>query len=606
MLKLTTHMGKEKSNNLVFCTLRYFWRELLRHKWLALGAIILTPVIVFVRGVLGPLVFADIIGQISGGLPKDQIVPTLLPKALLYLAVFIFSSLVLDKLRLYWSWKLDLLATYDLSDLTFNTLSSQSMQFHNDHFSGSLVSQAGKFVRSFENFFDLIIWEILSLVSYLTFITIILCQIAPFVAVALLLLVAVYTIIAGLVFRKVSALNSQEAKAQIRQTGQLSDIISNILSVKAYAHEKYERKRYSKFRTSTYNAGRELMSATVLRDVAFSLINISIVATLLAVLIFGPSVFNIPVATLVIVIGYTQQLLPSLWSISRIFRESNRIFGDAQAMTKILDTADTVVDIKKAKNFKIQRGEVVFDQVEFRHSDAKNQIFKNFSLKIQPGESVGVVGVSGSGKTTLTKLLLRFSDIDSGKIMIDGQDIQQVAQASLRKSIAYVPQEASLFHRSIAENIAYAKPHASSAEIERAAKLANAHNFIKSLPEGYDTMVGERGTKLSGGQRQRIAIARAILKDAPILVLDEATSALDSESETLIQDALTKLMKNRTSIVIAHRLSTVANLDRIVVLKNGKIVEQGTHEELLRQENGAYKKLWSKQSGAFIEEKNNR
>ena len=189
------------------------------------------------------------------------------------------------------------------------------------------------------------------------------------------------------------------------------------------------------------------------------------------------------------------------------------------------------------------------------------------------------------------------------KFKNDQQDIQQVTQVSLRKNIAYVPQEASLFHRSIAENIAYSKPNASRAEIERAAKLANAHNFIKNLPEGYETMVGERGTKLSGGQRQRIAIARAILKDAPILVLDEATSALDSESETLIQDALTKLMKNRTSIVIAHRLSTVANLDRIVVLRNGKIVEQGSHEELLKQKDGAYQKLWSKQSGAFAKNK---
>lgn len=594
---------KEKSNHLVFCTLRYFWQELLKHKWLAIGTVVLTPAIVFVRGVLGPLVFADIIGQISGGLPKDQIIPTLLPKALLYLAAFVFSSLILDKLRLYWSWKLELLATYDLSDLAFRTLSSQSMEFHNEHFSGSLVSQSGKFVRSFERFFDLIIWEILNLVSYLTFITIVLCQVAPFVALAILALVAIYTIIAGLVFRKVSALNEKEAKAQIRQTGQLSDIISNILSVKSYAHEKHERKRYTKFCTSAYDAGRELMIATILRDIAFSFVNIGIVVTILAVLIFGPSIFNIPVATLIIVIGYTQQLLPNLWSISRIFREFNRIFGDARAMTKILNTADTVVDVKKAKNLKVQRGEVVFDQVEFKHSDAKNQIFKNFSLQIQPGESVGVVGVSGSGKTTLTKLLLRFSDIDSGKITIDQQDIQQVTQVSLRKNIAYVPQEASLFHRSIAENIAYSKPNASRAEIERAAKLANAHNFIKNLPEGYETMVGERGTKLSGGQRQRIAIARAILKDAPILVLDEATSALDSESETLIQDALTKLMKNRTSIVIAHRLSTVANLDRIVVLRNGKIVEQGSHEELLKQKDGAYQKLWSKQSGAFAKNK---
>ena len=212
-----------------------------------------------------------------------------------------------------------------------------------------------------------------------------------------------------------------------------------------------------------------------------------------------------------------------------------------------------------------------------------------------------MVGISGSGKTTLTKLLLRFADVQAGEILIDGQDIKSVHQVSLRENIAYVPQETALFHRSISENIAYARPDASQKEIERAAKLANAHEFVKDLPDGYDTLVGERGIKLSGGQRQRIAIARAILKDAPILVLDEATSALDSESEALIQDALEKLMKGRTSIVVAHRLSTVASMDRIVVLDNGKIIEQGSHEELLKKKNGAYHKLWSRQSGAFLD-----
>ena len=197
---------------------------------------------------------------------------------------------------------------------------------------------------------------------------------------------------------------------------------------------------------------------------------------------------------------------------------------------------------------------------------------------------------------------MRFADVDDGEIKIDGQNIGEVQQISLRENIAYVPQETSLFHRSIAENIAYAKPDASRKEIIRAAKLANAHDFIMSLPDGYDTLVGERGIKLSGGQRQRVAIARAILKDAPILVLDEATSALDSESEALIQDALEKLMKGRTSIVVAHRLSTIASMDNIVVLEGGKIIEQGTHRQLIKK-GGAYDKLWSRQSGAFLDEK---
>lgn len=209
--------------------------------------------------------------------------------------------------------------------------------------------------------------------------------------------------------------------------------------------------------------------------------------------------------------------------------------------------------------------------------------------------------MSGSGKTTLTKLLLRFADVNKGEILIDGQNIRDITQTSLREAIAYVPQESSLFHRSVYDNIAYGRPGSTREEVLKAARLANADEFIKKLPDGYETMVGERGIKLSGGQRQRIAIARAILKDAPILVLDEATSALDSESEALIQGALTNLMKGRTSIVVAHRLSTIAGLDEIVVLDDGKIVEQGTHRELLKK-GGEYQKLWSRQSGAFLDE----
>jgi ATP-binding cassette subfamily B protein len=224
-----------------------------------------------------------------------------------------------------------------------------------------------------------------------------------------------------------------------------------------------------------------------------------------------------------------------------------------------------------------------------------------FSVTIKPGERVGLVGHSGSGKTTFTRVLLRFSDIQKGQIRIDGQDIADVTQESLRRSIAYVPQESTLFHRTLGENISYGKASATKNEVIQAAKLANAWEFIRQLPQGFETLVGERGIKLSGGQRQRIAIARAILKDAPILLLDEATSALDSESEKLIQASLDNLMKDRTSIVIAHRLSTIAKLDRILVLEKGRIVEDGSHAALIKK-NGVYAKLWNHQSGGFIEE----
>lgn len=250
---------------------------------------------------------------------------------------------------------------------------------------------------------------------------------------------------------------------------------------------------------------------------------------------------------------------------------------------------------------RIKKGAIVFDSVTFTHSDADDTLFDRFSLSIASGEKIGLVGRSGAGKSTFVKLLMRFSDIDGGAITIDGQHIDEITQDNLRSVIAYVPQEPALFHRSVMDNIGYGNPKATKKQIVQAAKQAYADEFIRQLPRGYDTMVGERGVKLSGGQRQRIAIARAILKDAPILVLDEATSALDSHSEVLIQKSLKKLMTKRTTIVIAHRLSTINEMDRIVVMDNGNILEQGSHSSLLLRE-GMYATLWHRQSGGFIEE----
>ncbi len=244
--------------------------------------------------------------------------------------------------------------------------------------------------------------------------------------------------------------------------------------------------------------------------------------------------------------------------------------------------------------------DISFNDINFWYTDGnvKTQVFHDFNLTIPAGQRVGLVGVSGAGKTTLTKLLLRLADIQEGQILVDGQNIANVTQQSLRRQIAYVPQEALLFHRTIAENIAYGRPDATMDEIREAARSANALDFIEALPQGFDTITGERGIKLSGGQRQRIAIARAMLADCPILVLDEATSALDSESEAAVQEALARLMEGRTVIVVAHRLSTVANLDRIVVLSRGYIIEDGPHAELVAK-GGDYARLWNRQTGAF-------
>lgn len=583
-------------------TLHYYWQEIKKYKWYSLGMMVSTPIVVFVRAILAPLIFADLIEKASLGLPADEMLRVAALEIIGFFTLYILNKVALEELRLYWCWKMEVLAMYDLAVNCFTVVNDQSMQFHNDRFSGSLVSQTNKFVWAFERLVDTFIWDLWPTLCYIIMVIIVLAPQVPWFAVGIVGFVALYALVSGLSFKKIAHLSDNVAAAETKQTGQLADSISNIISVKSYAHEAHERHRYANFSRTTLDANYKQMHATIKRDMQFNGVQIGITALIMVFLVFGREWLGISVATLVLIVNYAQTIQGELWNINSIFKNINRVFGDAHEMTIILDLVDDVVDAPDAKDLVLEEAAVKFDQIDFKHKDAKEAIFRDFTLEVKPGERIGLVGVSGSGKTTLTKLLLRFADVDAGRITISGQNIKDITQRSLRECIAYVPQETSLFHRSIAENIAYGKLDATPEEIRHAAELANAHEFIKDLPDGYETLVGERGIKLSGGQRQRIAIARAILKDAPILVLDEATSALDSESEALIQDALNTLMQGRTSIVIAHRLSTIASLDRIVVLEDGKIVEQGTHHELLGKSHGVYNHLWSRQSGAFMED----
>jgi ATP-binding cassette subfamily B protein len=290
-----------------------------------------------------------------------------------------------------------------------------------------------------------------------------------------------------------------------------------------------------------------------------------------------------------------------MWEFNRIYRNLEGALTDAAQFAELLLDPPAVVDAEATAAFTPAEFGVELRDVCFRYSPAQPLLFDRLSLRIAPGAKVGLVGRSGGGKTTITRLLLRFSDVEAGAVLVGGVPIDQVPQAELRRVIAYVPQDPSMFHRSIADNIRVGRPEATDAEVRRAAELAHAAEFIDALPEGYRTLVGERGVKLSGGQRQRVAIARAILKNAPILVLDEATSSLDSESEALIQDALWTLLTGRTAIVIAHRLSTVKRMDELVILDRGRLVERGSHDALLAR-GGIYAGLWAHQSGGFLGE----
>lgn len=584
-------------------TLHYYWLVTKRHKGYFFGLMLSTFAFVALLTYGNPYVMSLIVDRVSADpVSADQVFAVFMPYIVALIAINVLGQAA-SKLQDYTMYKLEIAAAYDLARMSFDALCNQSMSFHSNRFGGTLVSQTSKFMSGYQQLIETVTFPFLPVVCSVIFTCGILAPRVPLYVLILMILLVIYASISYYMYKRILHLNEQAASAQNQLSGELSDSVANILSVKTYGREDYERSLFDQANREVVAKDSKRMWSSLIRGIITASITVVIMAVVTIFIAGGNAWYGITPGTLVVMFTYTYTITNQFNFINNGLQRFNRAFGDASGMTTILDEPRLVDDKPDATEMVVKKGDIDFKDISFSYFDGntKTQVFDHFNLHISAGQRVGLVGLSGAGKTTLTKLLLRLSDIQQGSILIDGQNVADTTQQSLRRQIAYVPQEALLFHRTIAENIAYGRPDATMDEIREAARQANALEFIERLPQGFDTITGERGVKLSGGQRQRIAIARAMLADCPVLVLDEATSALDSESEHLVQDALKTLMQGRTSLVVAHRLSTVASLDRIVVLADGKIVEDGPHEQLI-EAGGEYAHLWGRQTGAYLEE----
>ncbi|WCE31846.1 ABC transporter ATP-binding protein [Vibrio sp. SCSIO 43137] len=499
-----------------------------------------------------------------------------------------------------------LLGNYPMSIrwLAHRYLLKQSLSFYQDDFAGRVatkVMQTSLAVRE-------TVMKALDVFVYVTVyffsIVVMLGQADWRLMIPMLVWLAAYIGIQTYFVPKLKAVSSEQADARSLMTGRIVDSYTNISTVKLFSHSKRETEYAEEGMEGFLDTVHRQMRLVTGFNVSVEITNYVLVFSIAALSIHLWMQSAISVGAIAIAISLALRLngmsMWIMWEVGSLFENMGTVEDGITTLSKPID----IQDKKQAKPLNVTQGGIEFDDVSFHYGEKDKGVISHLNLNIKPGEKVGLVGRSGAGKSTLVNLLLRFHDVESGKIKIDGQEISSVTQDSLRSNIGMVTQDTSLLHRSIRENILYGNPDASEEQLIKATTQAQAHEFIETLTDphgnsGYDAQVGERGVKLSGGQRQRVAISRVLLKDAPLLILDEATSALDSEVEAAIQESLNQLMQGKTVIAIAHRLSTIAAMDRLIVLDKGQIVEQGTHQELI-QGSGIYAQLWAHQTGGFI------
>lgn len=503
-----------------------------------------------------------------------------------------FCALVSRNQAMRWFW-IPLAAgnMKELVDEAFGKVQRFSADWHADNFAGATVRRVTRAMWGYDAVSDAaIVWlgpAVLVLAGMCVMMTARWAVVGAFASVVVVLFVASNILLTQWFARP---LNLKSVALDSRIGGAIADSISSNATVKSFGAEAREEARVAGVTEMWRDAAIRTWGRFTDLWLLHNIILVVLQGGLSGLLVWLWSKGQATPGDVAFVITAFMTMTSYLRNLGDNIRMTQRGLDDTEDVARYMQTPPQVLDAPGAPAFRADLGEIVFDRVTFRYKSAERPLYDRFTLRIAPGERVALVGPTGSGKSTFVKLIQRLYDVDEGSILIDGQDIAQVSQGSLRRAIAVVPQDPALFHRSLADNIKYARPDATEDEIVLAARRARAHDFITRLPQGYGTLVGERGVKLSGGERQRVAIARAFLADAPILVLDEATSSLDVETERQVQAAMEELMVGRTTIVIAHRLSTIRGADRILVFDSGRIVEEGRHADLVRQ-GGAYARL---------------
>lgn len=569
---------------------RFFW-HFLRERKLLLCCMVCTGMLFGLLTSLIPVALKDLIDGLVEGSDKAQIAG-IMYVVLLGMQGFNFRLMDVLQIRLFPPLRSEIVAR------VFEYLNRHSYVFFQNNFAGSLANKVSDISQSctrilliLDEYLGVTIAVVIAIVTMAMMVHVIFAVIVILWIISLLL-------ISYACNKQTVKLSEVFSEARSSMIGQIVDAVGNFVNVISFSRHTFEDERIEasldSIREKDSQLQKHILKIRIFQDIAFTLLIAGLVFSLIT--LHGKGL--ITAGDFALILTLTSSISQNIWWVLNRLSEFAEELGRARQALSIIAQEHDVVDRAGANALEVREGQIEFENVSLTYEN-NSKLFKNKSVTIRGREKVGLVGFSGAGKSSFANLILRFFDPQGGQIKIDGQDICEVTQESLRSNISYIPQDTALFHRSLYENIAYGNPLATKDEVYEAAKKAHAHDFIMELPNHYETLVGERGIKLSGGQRQRVAIARAFLKNAPILILDEATSALDSQTEALIQDSLRELIKDRTTIVIAHRLSTLSQMDRILVFQDGRIIQDGSHEQLL-EEAGHYKDLWAMQSQGFL------